>query len=81
MSGQLTVRLPEDLSQGSRRGRGSPATQEVRYRAPRVASRYGALVVLAEELETDLILTTDHRAFNVYRFGRGRPFRLLPSLG
>lgn len=39
------------------------------------------LVVLAEELETDLILTTDHRDFSVYRFGRGRPFKLLPSLG
>lgn len=39
------------------------------------------LVVLAEELETDLILTTDHRDFQVYRFGRDRPFRLLPSLG
>lgn len=38
------------------------------------------LVVLAEELETDLILTTDHRDFQVYRFGRDRPFRVLPSL-
>jgi predicted nucleic acid-binding protein len=39
------------------------------------------LVVLAEELETDLVLTTDHRNFEVYRFGRNRPFKLLPSLG
>lgn len=39
------------------------------------------LVVLAEELETDLILTTDRRDFSVYRFGRDRPFKVLPSLG
>ncbi len=39
------------------------------------------LVVLAEELETDLILTTDHTDFKIYRFGRNRPFKLLPSLG
>ncbi len=40
-----------------------------------------SLVVLAEELGTDLIFTTDRRDFDVYRFGRGRPFRILPSLG
>ena len=38
------------------------------------------LVVLAEELGTDLVFTTDRRDFQVYRFGRDRPFRILPSL-
>jgi uncharacterized protein len=38
------------------------------------------LVVLAEELGTDLVFTTDRRDFQVYRFGRDRPFRLLPPL-
>jgi predicted nucleic acid-binding protein len=37
------------------------------------------LVVLAEELGTELVFTTDHRDFKVYRFGRDRPFRILPS--
>jgi predicted nucleic acid-binding protein len=39
------------------------------------------LVMLAEELGTDLVFTTDRRDFEVYRFGRDRPFRVLPSLG
>lgn len=38
------------------------------------------LVVLAEELGTDLVFTTDHRDFEVHRFNKDRPFRLLPSL-
>jgi len=38
------------------------------------------LVVLAEELGTDLVFTTDRRDFQVYRFGRDRPFRILPSV-
>jgi predicted nucleic acid-binding protein len=37
------------------------------------------LVVLAEELGTELVFTTDQRDFKVYRFGRDRPFRILPS--
>ncbi len=37
------------------------------------------LVMLAEELGTDLVFTTDRRDFEVYRFGRDRPFRILPS--
>jgi uncharacterized protein len=36
------------------------------------------LVTLAEELGTDLVFTTDLRDFQVYRFGRDRPFRILP---
>ncbi|MFY9823564.1 MAG: PIN domain-containing protein [Thermoanaerobaculia bacterium] len=38
------------------------------------------LVMLAEELETDLVFTTDRRDFEVYRFGRNRPFQILPHL-
>lgn len=38
------------------------------------------LVVLAEELGTDQVLTTDHRDFAVYRFSRTRPFRIVPEL-
>jgi len=38
------------------------------------------LVMLAEELGTDLVFTTDRRDFEVYRFGRDRPFRIVPSL-
>lgn len=36
------------------------------------------LVVLAEELGANTILTTD-REFSVYRFARNRSFRVLPS--
>lgn len=35
------------------------------------------LVVLAEELQTDRILTLDERGFRTYRHGRGRTFRLV----
>jgi predicted nucleic acid-binding protein len=38
------------------------------------------LVILAEDLGTDLVLTTDRRDFEVYRFARNRPFQILPSL-
>lgn len=37
------------------------------------------LVVLAEELDTDLVFTTD-RDFKVYRIGGSRPFRIVPDL-
>ena len=38
-----------------------------------------SLVVLAEDLGTDLVFTTDDRDFKVYRFGRNRPFKILPG--
>jgi uncharacterized protein len=34
------------------------------------------LVVLAEELGTDMVLTTDQRDFSVYRIGRKKRFRI-----
>ena len=37
------------------------------------------LVALAEELDTDLIFTTDGD-FQVYRMGKNRPFRVVPGL-
>jgi len=37
------------------------------------------LVVLAEELRTNLVLTTDRRDFAVYRIGGRRRFEVLPG--
>lgn len=37
------------------------------------------LVVLAEELGTNLVFTTDRRDFGVYRFRGRRPFRVVPG--
>jgi predicted nucleic acid-binding protein len=39
------------------------------------------LVVLAEELETDQVVTLDERGFRTYRFGPDRAFRLLLQEG
>jgi predicted nucleic acid-binding protein len=36
------------------------------------------LVVLAEEIETDLVFTTDRRDFEVYRIRGRRSFRIVP---
>ena len=36
------------------------------------------LVALAEELDSDTVFTLDRRGFSAYRFGRRRPFHLLP---
>jgi predicted nucleic acid-binding protein len=36
------------------------------------------LVVLAEEIETDLVFTTDRRDFSVYRIRGRRRFRIVP---
>ncbi len=37
------------------------------------------LVALAEELDTDTVLTTDRRDFSVYRIAEKRSFRILPE--
>ena len=37
------------------------------------------LVALAEELDTDAVLTTDRRDFEIYRIHERRPFRILPE--
>jgi hypothetical protein len=37
------------------------------------------LVALAEELDTNLVLTTDRRDFAVYRLGVRRRFRIVPE--
>ncbi len=36
------------------------------------------LVALAEDLKTDLVLTTDERDFSVYRGAGNHPFQILP---
>jgi uncharacterized protein len=38
------------------------------------------LVVLGEDLGTNLVFTTDHRDFNVYRAKGNRRFQILPHL-
>ena len=38
-----------------------------------------SIVVLADRLETDLIVTLDRRHFRAIRSPRGRSFRLLPE--
>jgi hypothetical protein len=38
-----------------------------------------SIVVLADRLETDLIITLDRRHFGAIRSPRGRSFRLLPE--
>jgi uncharacterized protein len=37
------------------------------------------LVVLAEEVETDLVFTTDRRDFGIYRIKGRKRFRILPN--
>ena len=37
------------------------------------------LVVLAEQLDTNTVLTTDRRDFEIYRIGGRRRFRILPA--
>ncbi len=37
------------------------------------------LVVLAEEVATDWVFTTDHRDFGVYRLPGRRRFRIVPE--
>jgi hypothetical protein len=37
------------------------------------------LVALAEELDTDAVLTTGRRDFEVYRIGERRRFRIFPQ--
>jgi uncharacterized protein len=38
-----------------------------------------SVAVLAERLDTDIIITLDHRHFRALRMSNGRPFRLLPD--
>jgi predicted nucleic acid-binding protein len=38
-----------------------------------------SIMVLAERLDTDLVITLDYRHFRAVRMSDGRPFRLLPE--
>jgi len=44
-----------------------------------LGSTDASVAVLAERLETDLLLTLDRRHFGAIRMNNGRPFRLLPD--
>jgi predicted nucleic acid-binding protein len=65
-----------------------PFTTPMLRRAQSLMDRYedlpmdyadATLVVLAEELGTNTVLTTDRRDFGVYRIGRSKTFRILPE--
>ena len=65
-----------------------PATSESLRRSRDLVSQYSdlsmdyadaTLVVLAEELGTNLVFTTDRRDFGVYRVRGRRRFQILPS--
>ncbi len=65
-----------------------PATRTSLRRARDLVDQYSdlpmdyadaTLVGLAEELDTDLVLTTDRRDFGVYRIGGRRRFEVLPA--
>lgn len=64
-----------------------PQTPAALRRCRELIERYGdlpmdytdaSLVVLAEDLNTDAVFTTDRKGFSVYRIGKKRPFRILP---
>jgi predicted nucleic acid-binding protein len=65
-----------------------PTTLASLRRARQLLGQYGdlpmdyadaTLVVLAEELGTDLVFTTDHRDFAVYRIAGRKRFRIVPD--
>ena len=65
-----------------------PGSEEALRRADEIVRRYAdlpldyadaTLVVLAEEVRTEHILTVDRRDFSTVRWGRNRAFRLHPS--
>lgn len=64
-----------------------PTTMSVLRRVRHLVSQYSdlpmdyadaTLVVLAEELDTNLVLTTDRRDFGVYRIRGRKHFKVLP---
>ena len=67
-----------------------PASMSTLRRCRELVAEYGdlpmdyadaTLVALAEELDTDLVFTTDQRDFGVYRIGGRRRFRIKPTPG
>lgn len=67
-----------------------PATQASLRRCRELMKQYddlpmdyadATLVVLAEELDTNLVFTTDRRDFGVYRISGQRHFEILPAQG
>ena len=51
-----------------------------KYRDRKMDLADACLIRLADEFGTSDILTLDHD-FHIYRWGRNKPFRMLPSLG
>ena len=51
----------------------------IQYSAVPMGYADATIVALAEELETNLVLTTDARAFGRYRLHGRKSFRILPS--
>ncbi len=49
-----------------------------RYRNVPMDYADATLVVLAEDLDTDLVFTTDEKDFSIYRIGKRRRFRVAP---
>lgn len=64
-----------------------PQTRATLERCRGLIERYGdvpmdyadaTLVVLAEDLGTNIVFTTDRRDFEIYRAGKRRPFKIVP---
>lgn len=64
-----------------------PSSEAALARCRRLVRKYedlpmdyadATLVALAEELETDLVLTTDRTDFEIYRWSGRRAFRVVP---
>ena len=49
-----------------------------RYRDLPMDYADATLVVLAEDLDTNLVLTTDRKDFAIYRIGRSKRFKIVP---
>ena len=49
-----------------------------RYRNVPMDYADATLVALGEELQTDAVITLDHRGFSAYRLNKRKPFRLIP---
>lgn len=61
--------------------RKAPGVKQIlrKYRDRRIDLADACLICMADEFETPDILTLD-KDFTVYRWGRNKPFRLLPAL-
>jgi hypothetical protein len=86
LGNSAVLQFLEDLKTGAFRV--EPVTMEDLNRCAALLAKYADLdlgladasvVVAAERLRTDRILTVDRRDFRALRSWRGKPFRLLPA--